>query len=69
MPINYFSQMRETAYAGFWLRFGAAIIDGLITGAAAAIVGGCIGAVLVAISMPVTGTSISALAHQSSSVS
>jgi uncharacterized RDD family membrane protein YckC len=32
MPIGYFSQTREVHYAGFWLRFAAAFIDGLITG-------------------------------------
>jgi len=46
-PINYYSPANQQVfYAGFWLRFCAAFTDGLITGFAGLIIGGCIGGIL-----------------------
>lgn len=40
------AQQGEMVYAGFWIRFGAKFIDGIILGVANAILGGVIGGVM-----------------------
>jgi uncharacterized RDD family membrane protein YckC len=42
-PLQYYGPSNDVQYAGFWLRFGAALLDGLITGVAGCIVGGIAG--------------------------
>src|SRR5450432_1276766 len=46
VPINYYSPTSQVVYAGFWLRFCAAIVDGIIVFIGVIIAGGCIGGVL-----------------------
>ena len=46
-PLSYYAPSPAYfEYAGFWLRFVAAIIDALITGVGGAIAGGCVGGII-----------------------